>query len=270
MPVCGAVRDKYESLGGPTGDLGQPTRAAITTSAKFTRLGDQVTDFSFGSIYENTATHVASPAIWQSMTATGAPAASLATLDRRRQTAARRSTSNSVAPLDLPPGGCPPGTDNYSGTEYIYSCRNVFPAHDNYNVGLRIGFESSGNISGDDGDQTIIKGFGLTHAEVDHNVGPHSMALLVADTDGTVGKNATHPNRDDYQLALVYYSPQGAQIDEVITVVVQKGPDTEGNTPDGYDFGIVTAFCAVGIDKPGYPGYCSPDLPPPYNGGAAN
>jgi hypothetical protein len=172
-------------------------------------------------------------------------------------------------PQHLAPGdGCPPGTTNYPGAGYTYRCRNAFRDSTGYEVILRIGRETVGSRSANDGDEEITKGFGLIHAQEDHNVGPHSIALIVNSAPPQQHKETKHPDRFLYQIGEIA-APEG-DILETLNVVVQKAPDRKGLAPDKLDFGVITAFCSVGTNRLGYPGYCSNDLPRPFNGGAGN
>jgi hypothetical protein len=128
------------------------------------------------------------------------PGAPLATPIR-----ARRAAQEQARAADLPPGGCPDGTTDYKGTAYVYSCRNVFDDNIGYPVGLRIGFESVGDDGADESGEDIAKGFGLVHAQKDHNIGPHSIALIVADTPPE--ENGKHPARWNYPMALLFNVP---------------------------------------------------------------
>lgn len=172
-----------------------------------------------------------------------------------------------ITPQNLAPGNCPPGTSGYQGADAIYACRNAFDDYQNYSVGLRYGIPTNYPPIGNDGNQPITKGFGLHHAQTDHNIGPHSISLIVADTPEEYNKEPDYRSRVLYQLALVY-SP--SNIREVLNVVVQKAPDSTYQAPDRYDFGVITAFCSVGVYAPGHEGYCSSDLPAPFNGGKYN
>jgi hypothetical protein len=176
------------------------------------------------------------------------------------------ASSSGAAPATLKPGGCPAGTTNYSGAQAKFSCRNVFNDSKGYPVGLRVGVPTSYPHVTNDGNYPIIKGFGLQHAQVDHNIGPHSIALIVADAPPQPNKESSYSNRYLYQIGEIQ-AP--GNLVETLNVVVQKGPDTTGAAPDQYDFGVITAYCSVG--EPGdLPGYCPDDLPAPFNGGSSN
>jgi hypothetical protein len=255
VDVCGAYRAAYRTIGGTRSDLGPPRSGELKSVGPFARFGDRKVNFAYGAIYRNSATGRTTVATWRPLK----PGAPLATRIR-----ARRAAQEQARAADLPPGGCPDGTTDYKGTAHVYSCRNVFDDNVGYPEGLRNGFESVGDDGADDSGEDIAKGFGLVHAQEDHNIGPHSIALIVADTPPE--ENGKHPARWNYPMALLF----NGNIEEVLTVVVQKAPDEMKRTPDAYDFGVVTAFCRVGTIKPGYSGYCSSDLPPPFNGGALN
>lgn len=259
--LCGAIRQRYDAVDATPNALGSPISPEVATTGPFTRYGDRHADFSNGSIYLNPTTDATHVITWHVLEANGRPGPALSQLSKRPK------ETSTATPTSLPPGGCPAGTTNYPGAKYVYSCRNVFPDSTGYPVGLRIGFETIGTGSGNDGDDTIVKGFGLVHAQEDHNVGPHSIALIVADAPPEQGKEPAHPTRYLYRIAGI---EAPGNIVEILNVVVQKSPDETGNAPDRYDFGVVTAFCSVGTGRPGYPGYCSDDLPPPFNGGADN
>jgi len=305
--VHGAIRTKYLDFGGPTGktpgtpvsDLGYPIsdQAANTGTGGYTSRGDEKNDFGFGTIYLKTGTGEVSASSWYAMKADGTTGPSLATMDAARvssQSTVSPSSASTATPQRLssqqstaaaadkpptgnersvPPGGCPPGTDGNS-VPLVYRCRNAFDSHkpdgSYYSVGLRYGFSNAYPNSELPGPtESTRKGFGLYHTNLDHNIGSHTVALIVADVPPSPVLDESNGKRIQYRLGEVYFTLNSQQLVDTFTVIVQTQADIYNQAPDTYDLGVVTAYCDVTAPNAQQKmGWCSPDHPPPYNGDA--
>lgn len=306
VELCGATLEKYQELGGPAGALGRPIASTDPAPAKRSAAHDQYVRFtSGGGIYATDDTaHYMGAKIFARYASLGFATSKLGTPvgDEIANTGASAKTYGSrradfsngalyikdgvvrtgiwepytppgaprTLATPLPPGSepntCPANTSAYPPGQDIYDCLSVDTQIDGYNAGVRRGVPdpTPGEIIGTG--PLATSGFGLAHADIDHNVGYRAIRLLLRRDDLTL--QLENPVNLRYRQTLVFVFDD--QITESITDIVQRADDEFDMAPDGFDIGLITTFCADGSDPVKYPGTphiggrCPSDLPSPF------
>ncbi|MGF0313841.1 LGFP repeat-containing protein [Rhodococcus sp. IEGM1428] len=270
--IYGLIKQAWVDLGAETSYLGFPTSDEQDTPDRYHPYGTRENTFQTGVItadLTNGSTHVgnwsAYPGSNVAARSTSSVAASSLPPLRAQDLPAEQpeqSSSDGTEPQarqQQDGSGCPDGTTDYEKSEW--NCESVTEDLSFYEMGLRKGEARGARIDNDGSAELSDAGFGRLHAGEDHNVGPHSLQLIAQ--DAPFCSPLGYKERCSYTEALHF----DEDYVDSITVVVQQGPDTEGRAPDQYDVGVVTAFCEVGDPASHIVGYCSDDLPPPFNGG---
>jgi len=196
--------------------------------------------------------------------------------------AATSASAQGVSVASSGPGtgeGCPDGTTNYPSDQYapngrplsVYNCVAVYQTGppQNYDNGVRKGFQSLTQGIRDTSDDAS-KGFGITHADKDHNVTLHDIGIL---TQGGFPSDlqTEKPEQNRYITTAYFGDSQGPTALTSISMVIQRYEDLEGNAPDTDDMGLITAYCNAGMIGPqGYEGFCPDNLPTAFAVGGRN
>lgn len=134
--------------------------------------------------------------------------------------------SSGSSPYVIVGGGgsnCPNGTYNYSNN--AWNCVDAVADLYNHNVWIRNGTSGS-------------SGFGYQHFYVDHNLDLDSVEVVILNNYGIL-----QPSSGRYEYA-EYFVDSNGNVDQWVYIYEQR---SIGNgSPDSYELGVVTAFCADG------------------------
>lgn len=244
-----AMFAKYAELDYEASNLGVPVSDEIDNDGESAATyGSRRADFSNGALYLKDGQ--VGLGVWSTYVSATTPAVPRAT--------------------PLPPGSqpetCPANTSAYEAPNDIYDCLSADTQIDGYNAGVRRGVPdpTPGEVLGSG--PLTESGFGLAHADVDHNVGYRAIRLLLIRDD--LAPELENPVNLRYRQTLAFEFND--VITESLTAIVQRADDEFDLAPDEFDIGLISAFCADGSDPvkfPGTPhigGRCPNDLPSPF------
>ncbi|TQF74353.1 hypothetical protein FK531_05550 [Rhodococcus spelaei] len=245
--VRGAIRDKYNSLGGYSGTLGYPMTDEQASVQLLQPTGGTTQVFQHGMLVWNTQTNAVAIAGWQDMSQIPSAAASAPA------TQPSAAAGGGVTPMFQ--SGCPAGTTGYTGAQAAFNCVVRYQDQGGTWINLRSG-------KGDP------NGFGQLHYKTDHQVKDRWVELLLQDSYGVPtsfnaeGTGVT-ANPDRYRYAQGLYTDFAGQRNYLIAlqVIVDFAPTNQ--VSDNTQFGIVTSYCSDPNNNDNIIQFC-PQLPPPY------
>lgn len=281
--IYGLIKQAWDKLGAENSFLGFPTSDEQATPPERQKYGSRENLFQTGVIEANLTTKQTRVGNWSAYNggaantlqrSKSAPVSikNLPPLDakklkedpyeQKRNNPQRHGNAPQTQLRATASNGCPDGTTDYSSINKTeWNCESVTEDLSGYEAGIRKGEARGARIDDDSGALVSTAGFGRLHAGEDHNVGPHTVQLMVQ--DGAYCSPLGYLQRCQYSQIFHF----DEDVLDTITLTFQQGPDTENRAPDSYDVGLITAYCRVGDPNVHKVGYCRSDYPAPFNGG---
>ncbi len=219
--IGGAIRDKWNQLGGLQGPLGYPTSDEVDVPQILAYAGTRMNTFEAGAIVWDAIRGAEDGQWWVGEGSSAVPIT------------ADAAPANDPGEVSLKPGPakqvlCPPATKHDADSEY--NCKAAWLDAYGVTVVAREGRPDAYAWSGHGA-------FGFAHAWDDHNMGLNAIGKIV-----NVSKKTSIGGRKEYMAQFKIRNTVPIRA----FVRTQETPMTESGAEDSYAMGLVTAYCKTG------------------------